>query len=120
MESELIGEVRLRNCHLVYREGSNYRVDVIKAQRPTIVFTKNITCEVVEYLYNQLKGHQVNKDEAADVLKPVASKLNLPYSYGHQLAYYTQEVLVVLVAIGRASLSQQIGRGCCYTIFRTC
>jgi hypothetical protein len=45
MESELIGEVRLRNCHLVYHEGSNYRVDVIKAQRPTIVFTKNVIAQ---------------------------------------------------------------------------
>lgn len=69
----------------------------------------------MEYLYNELKGRKVTPKDASTVLAPVAKNLNLPFTYGHQLDFYAQEVLVVLVALGQASLSKE-GRAYFYII----
>ncbi len=103
--SELIGEVQLRNPRRVYREGANYRVEQIGTREQ--IYSKQVKDEVVEYLCKKLVGCQVTSEEAADVLKPVCNRFNLPYTYGEQLKYYAQEVLVVLVALGKAGVKKE-------------
>lgn len=113
---EFIGKVELRNHHLVYYQEDSYRVEKVnpkKKEQETHYY--DIPDKVVEYLYNEFKGRKVTTKDASTVLQPVANKLNLPYSYGDQLGYYAQEVLAVIVVLGKASLSQE-GRAFFYTI----
>lgn len=112
--SELIGEVQLRNPRRIFREGGNYRVEEIGTKEQ--IYSKQIKDEVVEYLCNKLLGCQVTSEEAANALKPVCNRFNLPYTYGKQLNYYAQEVLVVLVALGKAGVKKE-GRRYWYTIW---
>jgi hypothetical protein len=115
--SEFIGEVDLRNCHRVYREGADYRVDQVNESREQVVYSYTIPAEAVKYLCSQLKGRRVTKKEGAAVLKPVANRFNLPFNDDWKLDYYAQEVLVVLVALGQAWVNKE-GRGYFYTIWR--
>ena len=112
---KFIGEVELRNHRRVYYLQDFYRVEQVNPNRKEVNHSYDIPDKAVEYLYNQLNGRRVTTKDASTVLKPVAKSLNLPYSYDHQLDYYAQEVLVVLVALGKASLSKE-GRGYFYTI----
>lgn len=112
---KFIGQVELRNSRRVYYLEDFYRVEQVNPNREQVTYSYDIPDKAVEYLYNQLKGRKVTKKDASTVLKPVAKSLNLPYSYDHQLDYYAQEVLVVLVALGKASLSKE-GRGYFYSI----
>jgi hypothetical protein len=110
-----IGQVELRNSHRVYYQEDSYRVEQINPNREQVTYSYDIPDKAVEYLYNQLKGRKVTPEDASTVLKPVAKNLNLPYTYGHKLDYYAQEALVVLVALGKASLTKE-GRAYFYTI----
>ncbi|MEG4319879.1 MULTISPECIES: hypothetical protein [unclassified Microcoleus] len=112
---KFIGQVELRNSRRVYYLEDFYRVEQVNPNREQVTYSYDIPDKAVEYLYNQLKGRKVRTKDASTVLKPVANELNLPYSDSHQLDYYAQEVLVVLVALGKASLSKE-GRGYFYTI----
>ncbi len=110
-----IGQVELRNSHRVYYQEDSYRVEQINPNREQVTYSYDIPDKAVEYLYNQLKGRKVTPKDAATVLQPVAKNLNLPYNSGHQIGYYTQEALVVLVALGKASITKE-GRAYFYTI----
>lgn len=100
----LIKEVNLRNCHRVYQDNHDYQVEQISNK---VSYSYSISRQVVDYLFNQLQGSQVDVKEAVNILKPVANKLNLPFTYGYKLEYYTQEILVVLVAINKASVEKE-------------
>ncbi|NJM61234.1 MAG: hypothetical protein HC849_15150 [Oscillatoriales cyanobacterium RU_3_3] len=110
-----IGEVELRNHRRVYYVEKFYRVEQVKLNKEQKTYSCDIPDKVVEYLYNKLKGRKVRPQDASTVLKPVAKNLNLPYTDDWQLDYYAQEALVVLVALGKASLTQE-GRAYFYTI----
>ncbi len=112
---KFIGQVELRNHRRVYYQEDSYRVEQINPNREQVTYSYDIPDKAVEYLYNQLKGCKVTPEDASTILKPVAKSLNLPFNYGHKLDYYAQEALVVLVALGKASLSKE-GRGYFYTI----
>ena len=112
---KFIGEVELRNSRRVYYQEDSYRVEQINPNREQVTYSDDIPDKAVEYLYNQLKGCKVTPKDASTVLQAVAKNFNLPYNYGHKLDYYAQEVLVVLVALGKVSLSKD-GRRYFYTI----
>lgn len=112
---KFIGQVELRNCHVVYYLEDYYRVEQVNPRKEQKTYSDDIPDQAVEYLYNQLKGRKVTPEDASTVLKPVAKNLNLPYTHGHKLDYYAQEALVVLVALGKASLTKE-GRAYFYTI----
>ena len=112
---KFIGQVELRNSRLVYYLEDYYRVEQVNTRKEQKRYSDDIPDQAVEYLYNQLKGRKVTPEDASTVLKPVAKNLNLPYTYGHKLDYYAQEALVVLVALGKASLTKE-GRAYFYTI----
>lgn len=109
---KFIGQVELRNSHRVYYLEDSYRVEQIN---PKKTYSYDIPDKAVEYLYNKLKGRKVTPKDASTVFNPVAKNFNLPFTYGHQLDFYAQEVLVVLVALGQASLSKE-GRAYFYII----
>ncbi|MEG3850076.1 hypothetical protein QT971_22590 [Microcoleus sp. herbarium19] len=109
---KFIGQVELRNSHRVYYLEDSYRVEQIN---PKKTYSYDIPDKAVEYLYNKLKGRKVTPKDSSTVLKPVAKNFNFPYTDDWQLDYYAQEALVVLVALGKASLSKE-GRGYFYTI----
>jgi hypothetical protein len=112
---KFIGQVELRNSRRVYYQEDSYRVEQINPNREQVTYSYDIPDKAVEYLYNQLKGRKVTPKDAATVLQPVAKNLNLPYNSGHQIGYYAQEALVVLVALRKASLTKE-GRAYFYTI----
>ena len=112
---KFVGQVELRNRRRVYYQEDCYRVEQVNPNREQVTYCYDIPDKAVEYLYNELKGYKVTKEDASSVLKPVAKNLNLPFTYGHKLDYYAQEALLVLVALGKARLSQE-GRGYFYTI----
>jgi hypothetical protein len=47
--------------------------------------------------------------------EPKAAEFNLPYHYGHQLGYYAQDVLLILVALDKATMTKE-GRRYIYTV----
>jgi hypothetical protein len=112
---KFIGQVELRNSRRVYYQEDSYRVEQINPNREQVTYSYDIPDKAVEYLYNKLKGCKVTPKDAATVLQPVAKNLNLPYNSGHKIDYYAQEGLVVLVALGKASLTKE-GRAYFYTI----
>ncbi|WP_377477774.1 MAG: hypothetical protein P2A85_04365 [Microcoleus anatoxicus] len=112
---KFIGQVELRNSHRVYYQQDSYRVEQINQNREQVTYSYDIPDKAVEYLYNKLKGRKVTPKDASTVFNPVAKNFNLPFTYGHQLDFYAQEVLVVLVALGQASLSKE-GRAYFYII----
>ncbi|MEG4803135.1 hypothetical protein QUB63_25000 [Microcoleus sp. ARI1-B5] len=112
---KFIGQVELRNHRRIYYQEDYYRVEQVNPRKEQKTYSDDIPDKVVEYLYNQLKGRKVTPEDASTVLKPVANNLNLPYTYGHKLDFYAQEVLVVLVALSKASLTKE-GRAYFYTI----
>lgn len=109
---KFIGQVELRNSRRVYYQEDSYRVEQINQKK---TYSCDIPDKAVEYLYNKLKGHKVTPKDASTVLDPVAKNFNLPYTDDWQLDYYAQEALVVLLALGKASLSKE-GRRYFYTI----
>lgn len=110
---ELLGEFELRNTHRVFRNGGDYLVE--QEDRRGQLHTTKVIQETVDYLHEALKSERVNAERAADVLEGVASRLGLPYTYGHKLQFYAQSVLLVLAALGDAHLEKE-GRGYTYTI----
>jgi hypothetical protein len=112
---KFIGQVELRNSRRVYYQEDSYRVEQINPNREQVTYSYDIPDKAVEYLYNKLKACKVTPKDAATVLQPVAKNLNLPYNSDHKLDYYAQEALVVLVALGKASLTKE-GRAYFYTI----
>lgn len=68
-----------------------------------------------DYLQNRLRGQRVDAAGAARVLGPKAESLKLPYTYGDKLRYSAQHVLLVLVALGEATVVKE-GRTYIYSV----
>ncbi len=112
---KFVGQVELRNRRCVYYQDNSYRVEQVNPNREQVTYSYDIPDTAVEYLYNELKGCKVTKTDAARVLQRVAISLELPFTHGWKLDYYAQEALIVLVALGKARLSQEY-RSYFYTI----
>jgi hypothetical protein len=113
--AELLLKLTLKDQYLIYRDGGNYRVDQIDRRDQTHSVT--IAPKVAGYLYQALRGSSVNVVQARDVLQnaPASVELRLPYTRGTQLGFYAQKVLLVLVALEKASYLK-VGRAFIYTI----
>lgn len=101
----LVGEVQLRNHYRIYDEGFQYLVEGENDHGQT--HGQYVSVGVVEYLHRALAGQLVRVEDAEGVLGPVARQLVLPYTYGHKLHFYAQDVLIVLVALNRARVSKE-------------
>ena len=111
--AEFLKTLELRNRRKIYRDGSNFLIkhEDSKGQ----MHSRSIPSFVVDYLFIQLKGKRVIRDDAQEILEPKAAEFNLPYHYGHQLGYYAQDVLLMLVALDKATMTKE-GRRYLYTI----
>lgn len=110
---ELLDEIELRNAHRIFQDGDVY-LDESEDRRGQL-HTAKVNQETVDYLREALRGETVSAVEARDMLEGVASQLGLPYTYGHNLQFYAQSVLLVLVALGDAYVEKD-GRGYLYTL----
>lgn len=99
---EFVGKVRLRNWHYVYRDTECF---VVKQTKPDGTKRPEETCipsDAIDHLYELCRGKKISPQTAKNYVSDFAQEYDLPYTYGHKLGFYAQEMLVVLVATGRA------------------
>jgi hypothetical protein len=100
--AKLIGKVTLKNAYRVLEDAEgDYKVTHKDARGAE--YSQDVAADVVNYLYKHLRGETVAVADAMRVLEDAAEELDLPYQYGFKLQFYTQNVLVVLVALRQAS-----------------
>ena len=104
----LIDTVRIRNERNVYADGSSFVVAHIDSKGNE--HHSRIPSAAVDKIYDLCTGQTITMEEAGARIEPFARKMGLPYHYGWRLNFYTLEILVVLVAIGKADLWKE-GRG---------
>lgn len=109
----LLGEVTLRNPRRVFADGATFVVE--SEDRRGAVYRTRVPTSVVAALHTIVGGQEVSAAEAADLLEPVARELGIPYTYGHKLRFYAQDVLIVLIARGDATL-RKLGREYRYSV----
>ena len=110
---ELIKEITLRNKHFVYRDGDDFRVVSVKERG--VEYTTIIPSENKERLMQLCQGKTVTKDRATILFGANCDNLDLPYTYGHNLKFYVQAMLLVLVATGKATMNKK-GTGYLYHV----
>jgi len=103
----LLDTIVLRNSHNVYETDLGFEVTQIDPHGAEYKYT--VSREAADLLCTLCAGQCVTAKEASLRLAPHAKKLALPYHYGHKLHYYTQEILLVLTASGRAT-RRKVGR----------
>jgi hypothetical protein len=109
----LLAKFKLRNSHNVYETDLGFEVTQIDPHGAEYKYT--VSREAADLLCTLCTGECVTTKEASLRLAPHAKKLALPYHYGHKLHYYTQEILLVLTASGRAT-SRKVGCGFKYQV----
>lgn len=112
---ELIDEITLHNKHSVYRDGNNFRV--VTQKKEGVEYTKILPSENVKRLLQLCQGKTITKDQATILFNSNCDNLDLPYSYGHKLKYYVQDMLLVLVAMGKATVNKK-GRAYLYHVVK--
>ena len=109
----LLDRIHLRNPYEVYQRSDSYRVVGYSPSGQD--HTNRVTGEAVRYLGDRLRRQSVTASQAADVLRPMAARFGLTYTYGDRVRYSAQAVLLVLVALRRASVDKD-GRSYVYHI----
>lgn len=110
---ELVGRVDLRNVYTVFKERGGYLV--VGENRRGQRYECQVLPEAVSYLCDRTRGRRVSAEQAGTVLKPVAERFGLPYTYGDKLRYSGQHVLIAAVALGQATVAKE-GRSYLYSI----
>ena len=113
---ELLGQVDLRNLYQVYDESKFYLVTSVNPRKPG---SQRHECKVypeaISYLRDRMAGRHVTAEQAGDALQPVAERFKLPYTYGENLRYSGQYVLIATVALGHATVTKE-GRSYVYSV----
>jgi hypothetical protein len=100
--TKLLGKVTLKNTYRVVLDSNgDYRV-TYKTPRGAL-YSQDVDAKIVEYVHKQFGGTTVTVPDVEVSLKHALKTLPVPYAYGHKLQFYSQSVLLVLVAAGRAS-----------------
>ncbi len=110
---ELLGEITLRNKHRIYGDGQGFRV--VSCKEYGIEHVQVIPSQNIDRLMELSHGRTVTAPQAASLFGACCGDLDLPYTYGYKLQYYVQEMLLVLVATGKATMSKK-GRRYVYHI----
>jgi hypothetical protein len=108
-----LDRIHLRNPYEVYQRGDSYRVVGYSPSGQD--HRHRITGEAASYLADKLRRRSVTASDAAEILRPVAARFGLAYTYGDKVRYSAQAVLLVLVASGRASVEKE-GRSYIYHV----
>ena len=111
--AQFLATIELRNRRDIYKEGDEFLI--LQTDKKGREYKRSIPSFVVDYLSAQLKGKRVIREDAQEILEPKAAEFNLPYHYGHQLGFYAQDVLLVLVALDKATFTKE-GRRYMYTV----
>jgi hypothetical protein len=107
-----VGSVTLsRRTYVVFEDGPDYVVRS-EGQRGQI-FERRIPARLVEEVGEALSGREVRKEDAAREAARFGDPDQIPA--GYQRAYFGQDVLVVLTALGQADARQE-GRAWIYTL----
>ena len=111
----LVGEIMLKNLYSIYVSGSQFVV--VQKDKHGDLHEQNIPKKTVDTVANLLDGEQVSVAGAFEILEPMVDEgiIQLPFRYGYKLKFYIQNVLLVLVATGRAKHRKE-GRGFLYQI----
>jgi len=102
---EFLKEITLRNNHRVYSSDEDFRVVSVKERG--VEYTRIIPSENIERLIQLCKGKTVTVKQAAILFGANCDDLDLPYTYGHKFEYYVQDMLLVLVANGKAKIDKK-------------
>jgi hypothetical protein len=108
----LLGTQTLNNTRWIYQEGKFYIVKV--KDRRGNHHERKIPSSAVEYLGEKLRLGSLDTQSATAILEPVAEELRLRDTYGYQLGFLAQDILLILVVLGEATKTQR-GRGWVYT-----
>jgi hypothetical protein len=109
----LLDRFNLRNPHFVYETDSGFEVTQIDSHG--VEYNYKVSQKAADLLCALCKGTWVTSKQAGQKIAPYAENLALPYHYEPKLSYYTQEILLVLVATGRATI-RKAGRGFEYQV----
>jgi hypothetical protein len=102
---KLIGKVVLRNAYQVRMDSEgDYKVAHKDARGAEYV--QDVAARVVAYVKKQLAGKTVTVADAKSLLDDAPPSLGLPYLYGYKLHFYSQSVLIVLVATRQATYAK--------------
>lgn len=108
-----IGEVELRNTYRVYRDGRRY---IVEADNGRQQFVYHVPRRTVDRFYAMINGQTVTVNDLLareQLLRHRGLELE-SYSGGYKLRYELQNLLVILVALGHATLEKH-GREFVYT-----
>lgn len=104
---QLIATIKLRNERRIYVDGNDYWVVHIDGKKNEHI--TRISEIIVQKFYSLCRSEQITATAAADRLELHAANMKLPCHYGWKLKFYALDVLVVLVALGKASC-KKVGR----------
>ena len=100
-----LGEVTLqRRTYRVYDTANGYTCESTNKQGDGKVH--ELPVEVIEHAASVLAGTQWAVKDAELALQAAATRDRWKYTYGHQYHYMVQDVLVVMVATGRATVEK--------------
>jgi len=103
--AKYIASVTIKNMRRVYSDGTTFIVAHIDSRG--VEHTYELPSPAVDRLYALTQGETLTKDEAADRLEPFAGQLHLTYQRGWKLCFLVLEMLVVLVALGKATIAKR-------------
>lgn len=103
----------MRNPHRVFADGRDFIVE--SEDRRGALYWTRVPGSIVAAVRSVVAGGEVAAADAAEMVEPYAREIGLPYTYGYKLRYYVQDVLIILVARGDATLRKD-GRGYMYTV----
>ncbi len=113
---ELIAKVEVRNERHVYADGGNYVVAHIDSKG--MEHRTSIPAAAVNHLHDLCRGQTVTMAEVGERVAAFAKQYRLPYHYGYKLDHYALEMLVIMVAEGRAEHWKE-GRGFFFSVINT-
>ena len=99
-----LGTCALRNVRHVYETRKGYKVVQVDSRGNE--HASLIPAAAVERLFRVCKGETVTAEEAAYRMEPYARSLSLNYHYGWKLRMLVQDIFMVLVVTGRATVTK--------------
>lgn len=116
MTLEAIGRVRLQTEYDVFADGERYVLEGHVRADPRRTHAQDVTRVAVEAVAGLLdEGFETAKAIAEAVEEMGRAEHGFRYRYGSQLYYEVQRALLVLVALGEASV-QRVGRRFLYEV----
>jgi len=113
--SQFIGKVVLRNTREIFQENSKFKVKYKKKSGET--YSTLIEKRLIDYVFKKFSGREFIVEDVENLLskRDIQERFNIPFKFGYKLHFYAQEVLVILIALNKATLEKH-GRRFYYQI----